>query len=212
MNWLLKTLGSSVGKKLLMALTGLCFCAFLAVHLVGNLTVFGGTEWFTAYVKHLHGLGIIINFAEVGLLILAVIHVSTGTVLFVQNLRARPVRYKLRRNGGGRTIGSATMPYTGFVILVFLVFHLAGFHFADHTRHTVYEIMTSTFANPLYAGLYVAAVLIVAVHISHGFWSLFQTLGLNHVKYMPLVMGLGWLFTAAVGAGFGLIPIYILVI
>lgn len=212
MNWLMETVGSAVGKKLLMALSGLCFCGFLAVHLVGNLTVYGGQEMFLSYVDHLHALGVLINFAEIGLLILAVIHVTTGLILFVQNLRARPVRYAVRKNGGGRTIGSATMPYTGVVILVFLVFHLAGFHFSDHTDRTVYEILTGTFANPLYALLYVAAVVMVALHISHGFWSLFQTLGLNHAKYMPLVMGLNWLFAAAVAAGFGLIPVYVLMI
>jgi len=212
MNWLMETVGSAVGKKLLMALTGLCFCGFLAVHLVGNLTVYGGRKMFLSYVDHLHALGVLINLAEIGLLILAVIHVTTGLILFVQNLRARPVRYVVRKNGGGRTIGSATMPYTGVVILVFLVFHLAGFHFADHTDRTVYEILTGTFANPLYALLYVAAVVLVALHISHGFWSLFQTLGLNHAKYMPLVMGLNWLFATAVAAGFGLIPVYVLMI
>lgn len=212
MNWLIGTIGSAVGKKVLMALTGLCFCGFLAVHLAGNLTVYGGSDMFNAYVEHLHALGILITFAEVGLLVLALIHVSTGTILFIQNLRARPERYAVRKNGGGRTIGSATMPYTGFVILVFLVFHLIGFHFTDQAGRTVYEIMTGTFANPLYAALYLAAVIIVALHISHGFWSLFQTLGLNHVKYMPLIMALNWLFAAAVAAGFGLIPVYLFMV
>ncbi len=201
---------SSIGKKLLMAVTGFCFCGFLAVHLAGNLSVYGGSGMFNSYVEHLHSLGILINAAELGLLALAIVHVTTGTVLFFQNLRSRPVRYDLKKNAGGRTIGSATMPYTGFVILVFLVFHLIGFHFADHTGRTVYDIMTAAFSAPLTVVLYVAAVLVVAVHISHGFWSLFQTLGLNHAGYMPLIMKGGVAFAVIVGLGFGLIPVYLL--
>lgn len=212
MNSLLAVFTSSIGRKLLMAVTGFCFCGFLVVHLIGNLTVYGGSGMFNAYVEHLHALGLLINVAELGLLTLAIVHVTTGTILFVQNWRSRPVRYSVRSNSGGRTIGSATMPYTGFVILVFLVFHLAGFHFADHTGRTVYEIMTGAFSSPLTVALYVAAVLLVAIHISHGFWSLFQTIGFNHVKYMPLIMALGWIFSAAVAAGFGLIPVYLFTI
>ncbi len=210
MNSLVSVFTSSVGKKLLMAVTGFSFCGFLVVHLIGNLTVYGGSGMFNAYVDHLHSLGLLINVAELGLLFLAIVHVSTGTILFIQNWRARPVKYAGRKNAGGRTIGSATMPYTGFIILVFLVFHLAGFHFADHSGRTVYDILVGAFSVPLTAGLYVLAVLIVATHISHGFWSLFQTVGFNHVKYMPLIMVLGWIFSITVAAGFGLIPIYVL--
>ena len=212
MNTLVSVFTSSIGKKLLMAVTGFSFCAFLVVHLIGNLTVYGGSGMFNAYVEHLHSLGLLINVAELGLLALAVVHVTTGTILFIQNWRARPVRYAGRKNAGGRTIGSATMPYTGFIILLFLVLHLAGFRFTDHTGRTVYQILTGTLSSPLLAVIYIAAVLVVAVHISHGFWSLFQTVGINHAKYTPLIMALGWVFSAVVAAGFGLIPIYVLVI
>jgi succinate dehydrogenase / fumarate reductase cytochrome b subunit len=210
MNALLTVFTSAIGKKLLMAVTGFCFCGFLAVHLIGNLTVYGGSDFFNAYVEHLHALGVLVNVAELGLLALAVVHVCTGTVLFYQNLRSRPVRYAAYKSAGGRTIGSATMPYTGFFILIFLGFHLAGFHFADHAGRTVYDIMRQAFASPLTAVFYVAAVALVAVHISHGFWSLFQTLGINHAKYMPLIMKGGVAFAVIVALGFGLIPVYLL--
>ena len=103
MNSLVSVFTSSIGKKLLMAVTGFCFCGFLVVHLIGNLTVYGGSDMFNAYVAHLHSLGLLINVAELGLLFLAIVHVSTGTILFIQNWRARPVspvqggRHRLQR-------------------------------------------------------------------------------------------------------------------
>lgn len=212
MNPLLTVFASSIGKKLLMAVTGFCFCGFLVVHLIGNLTVYGGSGMFNAYVEHLHSLGVLINLAELGLLALALVHVTTGTILFYQNWRSRPVRYTVRKNSGGRTIGSGTMPYTGFFILVFLVIHLIGFRLEVNSGRSVYEIMTGAFTSPVTVAIYVLAVLVVAVHISHGFWSLFQTVGFNHAKYMPLIMKGGLAFAIIVAAGFGLIPVYLLVI
>lgn len=211
MHVLAETIGSSIGKKLLMALTGLCFVGFLAVHLAGNLSVYGGAEMFNSYVDHLHALGVLINIAEIGLLLAAAIHVVTGTLLVVQNFRARPSRYAVKKNAGGRTLGSATMPYTGFTILAFVIFHLDGFHFVGHTNQTVFDIMTGAFANPLVAVIYVAAVLVVALHIRHGFWSLFQTFGANHPVYMPIIQKIGIAFAVIVAAGFGLIPLYLLI-
>jgi succinate dehydrogenase / fumarate reductase, cytochrome b subunit len=210
MNPLLTVFTSSIGKKLLMAVTGFCFCGFLVVHLIGNLTVYGGSDTFNAYVEHLHSLGVLINVAELGLVLLALVHVTTGTVLFYQNWRSRPVRYAVRKNSGGRTIGSATMPYTGFFILIFLVIHLSGFRLEVNSGRTVYEIMTGAFASPLTVAIYTLAVLVVAVHISHGFWSLFQTVGFNHAKYSPLIARVGVAFAIIVAAGFGFIPVYLL--
>lgn len=212
MHVLAETIGSSIGRKLLMALTGLCFVGFLAVHLAGNLSVFGGAAMFNSYVEHLHSLGVLINIAEIGLLLVAVIHVATGTLLAVQNFRSRPERYAVKKNAGGRTLGSATMPYTGFLILAFVIFHLNGFHFVDHSTQTVFDIMSSAFANPLVAGIYVVSVVVVALHVRHGFWSLFQTLGANHPAYMPIIQKIGIAFAVIVAAGFGAIPIYIVFI
>ena len=83
MNWLITTLGTSIGKKLLMAVTGLGFICFLLVHLAGNLTIYGGMDAFNTYSEHLHALGPLINIAELGLLTLALVHVSIGIILFL---------------------------------------------------------------------------------------------------------------------------------
>jgi succinate dehydrogenase / fumarate reductase cytochrome b subunit len=209
MLWLLNILGSSIGKKLLMAITGLGFIGFLTLHLAGNLTLYSGQDLFTSYVKHLHALGPLITIAELGLLLFAIIHIVIGTLLFYQNLKARPVRYRINKNAGGRTIGSETQPYTGLIILAFVIIHLINFHFAEHTNESLYLLVAKILANPAYVAIYVFAVIVVAVHVSHGFWSLFQTLGANHPKYMPLIQTVGIIISLIFGIGFGFIPIFV---
>jgi succinate dehydrogenase / fumarate reductase cytochrome b subunit len=209
MLWLLNILGSSIGKKLLMAITGLGFIGFLTLHLAGNLTLYSGQDLFTSYVKHLHALGPLITIAELGLLLFAIIHIVIGTLLFYQNLKARPVRYRINKNAGGRTIGSETQPYTGLIILAFVIIHLINFHFAEHTNESLYLLVAKILANPAYVVIYVFAVIVVAVHVSHGFWSLFQTLGANHPKYMPLIQTVGIIISLIFGIGFGFIPIFV---
>ncbi len=208
MNWFVGTFKSSIGKKLLMALTGLAFCGFLAAHLAGNLTVYSGKAAFNAYADKLHSLGVLVYVFELALLTLALIHVPFGLLLFYENTKARPVRYKVNKSAGGRTIGSATMPYTGLFLLIFIVFHLMNFTFADKTGTTIYEIVSKAFSNPLYVGYYILAMIVAAVHVSHGLWSAFQTLGANHPKYTPAIRTLSLIFALVVGLGFGLLPIY----
>jgi succinate dehydrogenase / fumarate reductase cytochrome b subunit len=209
MDWLVKTLGSSVGKKLMMAVTGLCFIGFLFAHLAGNLTIYGGGDAFNAYAEKLHSLGALLAAAEWGLLTLALIHVVTGLLLFYQNLRSRPQRYAMDRRAGGRTLGSATMPYTGVLILLFVIFHLINFSFVDKSQTTIFQIVAEAFSSPLYVGIYILAMAAVGLHVSHGLWSALQTLGASHPKYMPAVMAGSVVVAVVVGVGFGLLPIYI---
>ena len=209
MNWMIQTLWSSIGKKLLMALTGLAFCGFLAGHLAGNLTIYGGKDAFNSYAEHLHALGPVLTLVEWGLLFLAVVHVLTGFTLFYQNLSARTSRYVVSKRAGGRTIGSMTMPYTGILLLAFIIFHLINFHFVDKTNTSIYQIVAQTFENPLYVAIYILAMIVAALHVSHGLWSAFQTIGANHVKYMPFIMALSIVFSLAVGFGFGIIPLFL---
>ncbi|MGD9080920.1 MAG: succinate dehydrogenase cytochrome b subunit [Desulfobacterales bacterium] len=209
MSWLIRTIGSSIGKKLLMAITGLSFIGFLSAHLAGNLTLYKGGTAFNAYAEKLHSLGPILTVFEFGLLALALIHVTTGIILFVQNLKARSVPYENDQRAGGRTLSSVTMPYTGIIILAFVIFHLINFSFVDKSQRTIFEIVSSAFANPVYMVLYVFAMIVVALHIRHGFWSAFQTIGANHPKYMPPLMVLSVIASLIFGFGFGLLPIYL---
>jgi succinate dehydrogenase / fumarate reductase cytochrome b subunit len=209
MSWLIRTFGSSIGKKLLMAITGLSFIGFLCAHLAGNLTLYKGGTAFNAYAEKLHSLGPILTVFEFGLLALALIHVTTGIILFVQNLKARSVPYENDRRAGGRTLSSVTMPYTGIIILAFVIFHLINFSFVDKSQRTIFEIVRSAFANPVYMVVYVFVMIVVALHIRHGFWSAFQTIGANHPKYMPALMVLSVIASLIFGFGFGLLPIYL---
>ena len=97
MSWLIRTFGASIGKKLLMAITGLGFFGFLCAHLAGNLTLYKGGTAFNTYAQKLHSLGPILTVFELGLLAFAIIHVTTGILLFVQNFKARSVPYKIDR-------------------------------------------------------------------------------------------------------------------
>jgi succinate dehydrogenase / fumarate reductase cytochrome b subunit len=210
MNWFAKTLSSSIGKKQVMAVTGLGFCFFLAVHLIGNLTIYGGKDLFLSYVEHLHSLGYLITVAEWGLVLFALVHTGVGLLLFVENQRARPVKYAVNKSAGGQTIGSRTVPYTGFLILIFIIIHLLKFRFVDKAVTNDFLILSSTFVQAGYVIFYVIGVIIVAIHVSHGFWSGFQTLGLSHPKYMPLIQLFSTVFGVIIALGFGSIPLFML--
>lgn len=209
MDWLTRVMMSSIGKKYLMALTGLGFIGFLCGHLAGNLTLYVGRDAFISYAEHLHALGPLVTVAEISLLSLAIVHVLTGSTLFYQNFRSRPERYCVNKSAGGRTIGSRTMPYTGFLVLIFVIIHLMNFHFVDKTDTTIFNIVAATFEDTVAMMFYIFSMVVVAIHVSHGLWSSFQTLGANHPKYMPGVMILSVVFAMVVGVGFGFLPIYV---
>lgn len=212
MNWLVRAFSTSVGKKQLMAVTGMLFLLFLGTHLLGNLSIYGGKEAFNAYAHGLHELGKLLVVAEIGLMVCLVVHVFLAVVLFFENRQARPVKYAVDKSGGGgRNLSSVTMPYTGLFILVFVIVHLAGFshHLVDQSRRSIFQIASSIFANPAYLLFYVVAMIVVALHVRHGLWSAFQSIGLYHPKYMPFIRGLSLAYAILVGAGFGLLPLVI---
>lgn len=182
-------LSSSVGKKGLMAASGFFLGFFLFVHAIGNATTFFGREAFNAYAHALHSLGYLVPLFEIVLLLVFLVHVGTGLTLFFENLQARPVRYHVRKGSGGRTIGSRTMPYSGAVILLFIVIHLANFHFTDHSV-PIADIVRNVLTNPLYTVFYGTAMIVLGLHLSHGFWSLLQTLGINHPRYDASLAGM----------------------
>jgi succinate dehydrogenase / fumarate reductase, cytochrome b subunit len=212
MNWVTHTFSTSVGKKLLMAVTGLMFLLFLTTHLLGNLSVYGGPASFVSYAEHLHALGKLLAIAEIGMLVALLVHVTTAVFLFFENRGARPVRYAVYKSGGGETWSSRTMPYTGLLILGFLGVHLATFshHVVDQTTRNIFQIADAVFRNPIYLGIYVMGVILVAFHVRHGLWSALQTVGANHPKYMPFIQKLSVVFAVIVALGFGSLPFVIL--
>jgi succinate dehydrogenase / fumarate reductase, cytochrome b subunit len=212
MHWVMRTFSTSVGKKQLMAVTGLLFLLFLATHLLGNLSVYGGSAAFVAYAEHLHALGKLLMAAEVGMAVALIIHVSTAVFLFFQNRRARPVKYAVDKSGGGRTFSSQAMPYTGLLILGFIGVHLATFshHIVDQTTRNIFQIAVDVFSHKVFLAIYLVGVVVVGFHVRHGLWSALQTVGANHPKYMPFVQKLSIVFAVIVALGFGSLPLIIL--
>ena len=212
MNWICRTLSTSVGKKQLQAVTGLLFLLFLATHLLGNLSIYGGRAAFVAYAQHLHALGKLLLAAEVLLAAALIIHLSLGLILFFENRSARPVRYTMDKSGGGRTFSSQTMPYTGLLILGFIGVHLINFshHLVDQTNRTIFQITVEVFSHKGYLAFYLFSMVVIALHVRHGLWSAFQTVGANHPKYMPFIEKLSIVFAVIVGIGFGSLPLVIL--
>ncbi len=211
MNWFFRTLSTSVGKKQLMAVTGFLFLLFLATHLLGNLSIYGGPTAFVSYAEHLHALGNLLVAAEVMMVVALIIHVTTAVVLFFENRAARPVRYHTDKSGGGRTVSSQTMPYTGLLVLGFICVHMATFshHIVDQTTRNIFQIAVDVFSQPVYLVIFLVSMVILGFHVRHGFWSAFQTVGANHPKYMPFIQKLSIVFAVIVAVGFGSLPIAI---
>jgi succinate dehydrogenase / fumarate reductase cytochrome b subunit len=201
---------SSVGKKSIMAASGLLLSLFLLTHMLGNSVSFLGRNAFNTYAERLHSLGVLVYIFEIGLLTLFLIHIITGIILYLENLQARPSRYSVNTSEGGRSWGSRTMPYTGAIILVFIIVHLMNFHFTDKSV-PVADLVRELLSSPSLAFFYMFSLVALALHLSHGFWSLFQSIGFNHEKYNPLLMKGALVFSILMGAVFILIPVLTLV-
>ena len=209
--------GSSIGRKQLIAVTGLALCGFLVSHLTGNFLLLVGPDAFNLYAHKLASLGVLLYVAEVGLLVAFLIHLGLALKLTLENKSARPVKYYSKSNTGrGTTFMSSTMPYTGLVLLVFLILHLVGIKFGTYYTTTVdgvemrdvYRTTIEHFSSLSYAIWYSVAMICAAIHTCHGFASAFQTLGLNHPRYFGKVKLLSLAYAIFVGVGFASLAIW----
>jgi succinate dehydrogenase / fumarate reductase cytochrome b subunit len=205
MTWFYRAFSTSIGKKQLMAVTGLALTLFLAVHLAGNLLIFLGPEAFNGYARALEESPLLIP-AEIGLFLVFAVHVLLAATVTVQNREARPVRYARKKREGGKTVASSTMLLSGSFILVFIVIHLINFKFAAREGTTLYHLVLDKFQSLPYVYGYIAAMFVLGVHIGHGFQSAFRTLGLVHPKYTPLVTWAGKALMVAFFVGYSSIP------
>ena len=218
MCWFIQTFKSSLGKKYIMAITGGLMGAFLVIHAIGNSSVFWGRDAFNSYAHHLHSLGPLVPLFEICLYAVFFAHVITAIVLFLQNQQAGGGRfavygskYAVQANAGGRTIGSRTMPYTGVVILVFILMHMVNFHFKEKTAvHPISDFMNEALHNPCFTILYLIGLAALFLHISHGFWSLLQTLGISHPKYDRPLRVIAWALAGCMAVVFVLVTLRML--
>jgi succinate dehydrogenase / fumarate reductase cytochrome b subunit len=205
---------SSVGQKLLVALTGLCLCGFLVFHLYINLFLFkqDAGQTFDAYSEFLATYPLLrpiewILFA--GFLL----HAFIGGWLWLTNRMARPRRYEVNRASEVSTLASRVAFWTGSFVLVFLVVHINTFFITSRFRgtgRTMYEIVAEAFRSPLYDAFYVVALVFLAYHLKHGFQSAFQTLGLRNKKYQRLIDLVAVIFWLLIPIGFAVMPLYFL--
>jgi len=206
----------SIIKKQVMALTGLMLCGFLVVHLAGNLLLFKGPQVFNQYA-FLMLSNPVIALLEWLLAGLFIVHAVFGLTLVVQNRRARPTAYAVRVPlSRGASISFVSMSITGPLLLVFLIVHLLDFRFGAESSveqgglvmRDLYHAVLTFYKSPWQVGAYTGAMLLVALHVQHGFWSAFQSFGLNHPRYNRLIMLSASLFAGLMLAGFTVIPLY----
>jgi succinate dehydrogenase / fumarate reductase cytochrome b subunit len=208
---------STVGSKILIGLTGLLLFGFLISHLAGNLSLLAGADAFNLYAYKLESLGILVYLAEAGLILIFLLHIVKTLGLYRRNTVARPARYQEKKWAGHtsrKTWSSTSMAITGLFILFFVIVHVRTFKFgpwyADPaTGHRdLYRLVADIYSNPLYAGFYVVAMVLIGMHLNHGISSAAQSLGLSNERLSRnLVLG-GRVLAVLIAGGFAILPIY----
>mgnify|MGYP001594144377 CR=1 FL=1 len=212
---------SSIGKKQIIAVTGLLLILFLIGHLVGNLLIYGGPAVFNGYAAMLAKARPVVFIIEMALLAVFIIHILVTLWLVLENIKAAGVpRYAVKKTRGQRSWATQLRVYTGLFLIAFVVWHLFDFTLSDHAgprsimAHKslgLYGVVYNSFLNPIHSLLYIIAMACLGLHLAHGVQSLMQTFGCNHPKYTPMVHAVSNLFGVAIAVGFGSIPIYVLI-
>lgn len=209
MTWLSNLIFSSVGKKQLMALSGLGLCGFLIGHLSGNLLLFVGKDAFNGYAAWLGGQPWL-PLARMGIAATAVLHVALALNLTHQNTSARPTEYYYKA-ASDATAASRTMILTGVLVLLYVIIHLFNFTWSHpEGPDGLYGLVVAKLSNPIYALFYIASMAVLAGHLVHGIQSAFQTFGLNHRSYTPLIKQACMALAAILCLGFASIPAYLM--
>jgi succinate dehydrogenase / fumarate reductase, cytochrome b subunit len=216
MSSLSRFLSSSVGTKILVALTGLGFAAFLLTHLAANLLVLVDPHGYNEYSHKLIS-NPLIYIAEAGLVVLFLVHAFKATMVTLRNREARGRGYALKRRAGHtsrKSLASSTMIVTGIWLLLFVVVHLKTFKFGpwydtpDGMRD-LSRLVHEVYREPLHVAFYVLSMVVVGMHLSWGLSSAFQSMGVEHARYNGFIRGAGLAVAILMAAGFALIPVVI---
>jgi succinate dehydrogenase / fumarate reductase cytochrome b subunit len=207
--------GSSIGKKVVMAATGLVLVGFVVGHMIGNLQVYLGAEALNGYAEFLrhflHGQGIWL--ARGGLLVAVALHIWAATTLTLGNWKARPIGYR-QWQARESTYASRTMVWSGPILAAFIVYHLlhltTGQAHPEFVASDVYRNVVIGFQNPFTSAFYILAMLALGLHMYHGLWSLLQTLGLSHDRWNPWRRVIAALVAGVVVVGNISIPVAVL--
>lgn len=213
---------STIGKKLILGVTGLLWATFVIVHLLENLLLLNpDPDPFNKWAHTLISLGPVIYFAELILVLSLLFHIVYAIRVTLENRRARSVRYKKSVSKGGgsrRGLATASMIYTGLLLLIFIIIHLMNFKYGAYYETTVdgetirdlYKTVHEYFSNPLNVTYYIVMMALLGLHLSHGVWSATQSLGLNGPRFTPFMTKVGTAVAAIVAIGFVGIPLFLL--
>lgn len=203
-------LASSLGKKALMALTGLLLVGFLVSHLAGNLTLYADKDGqaFNAYCAKLQSFGPLLLVAELLLALLFCAHIYLGVRLTMENRDARRDGYSIRNSRGKKTLGSSSMFFTGALVLGFLIKHLLDFRFDESFHGGPAAAVRASFHEPVTVAIYVVGMAALGLHLSHAFRSAFQSLGIHHPRLVPLLERIGLALAIVLPVGFASMPLY----
>jgi len=213
---LLQAASTSIGSKILIALTGLGLAIFLIGHLAGNLLFLAGPDAFNHY-GHTLASNPLIYAVEAGLIAVFLLHVAKTVAGFAANRAARPQRYartrwaKTKNPASRKSLASATMIVAGTITLLFVVSHLLTFKFGPVYQtpegiRDLYRLQLEIFSNPGYVAFYMVAMGVIFFHLWHGLSSAAQSLGVDHPHWTPRIVALGRVLTAAIAGGFFVLP------
>ena len=222
MPWPFSLYHSAVGKRYAMAMSGLVLMTYVLLHMLGNLKLYLGPRQIDTYAAWLRTMGepavprtVVLWIVRTALIVAFVVHIHAASSLTRTSLRARPEHYRRRTDYIAANYASRTMRWTGVIIGLFVVFHLldltwgtANPHFA---RGAVYDNVIASFQRWPVASVYVAANVALGFHLYHGAWSLFQSMGWNHVRWNPWRRWFAGTFAVIVSAGNISFPIAVLV-
>lgn len=211
-------MSSSVGTKVIIALSGLALAAYLVLHLIGNLFIVLGPAALNGWGHTLISNPLVIP-AEIGLALIFAIHVLKAVPMWWGNRRARPTGYAEKRWAGHtsrKTVSSATMIWTGAIVFAFVVIHVAAFKYGvfyeppefEPGVRDLYQLVVGTFLNPGWALFYVAVMALIGTHLWHGTSSAFQSLGVDGPRLTSLILRAGVVFAILIAGGFAFIPVW----
>ncbi|MFZ0594694.1 MAG: succinate dehydrogenase cytochrome b subunit [Bryobacteraceae bacterium] len=204
---------STNGKKAVMAVSGLILLLFVLGHMLGNLQFFEGPEQFNKYSVLLRTLPEALWVVRIVLLIMVILHIVTAVQLALQKSRARPIAYAKRQNTTS-TYASRTMYWSGPIVLAFVIYHLLDFTWGtvnpDYVEGDVYHNVVASFSHPVISLWYIFAMLLLALHLRHGAWSMFQSLGVVHPRHNDFLKKAATVFALIIFLGFVSVPVSVM--
>jgi len=181
---------STIGKKAVMAVSGVILFAFVVGHLIGNLQIYEGPEKLNHYAVLLRSMPALLWAVRVVLLVMVVLHVWSSVQLGLRNIEARPTGY-VKKKSAGSSYASRTMYWSGPIILAFVIYHLLDFTWGTvnprFVEGDVYGNVVASFQVIPISAFYIVAMLLLCLHLYHGLWSMFQSLGFNHPRHTPIL-------------------------